>query len=312
MNDKKNLVAEHYDGSAATYHLQYERDLLSDLNSDYPANFFRLHLLLNSFIENEVKRVVEIGVGEGTPLVNLAKAGMEVAGCDISNSMVDACRANFESHKLSSKNIIFADIQDPTSYAPLLGEGKFDALLAMGVMPHVRNDEFVLRNMRTMVKDGGKVFIEFRNKLFSLFTFNRHTHDFILDDLLANVSPVLKAAVAKDLKSRLAMDLPKPKLSGPSSAPKDRDAADGVPGYDAILSKFHNPFEILEQFKAVGFKDARLLWYHYHPAMPYLEETDAALFRNEGLKLEHENSGWRGLFLCSAFVVEATKESSVD
>ena len=312
MNDKKNLVAEHYDGSAATYHLQYERDLLSDLNSDYPANFFRLHLLLNSFIENEVKRVVEIGVGEGTPLVNLAKAGMEVAGCDISNSMVDACRANFESHKLSSKNIIFADIQDPTSYAPLLGEGKFDALLAMGVMPHVRNDEFVLRNMRTMVKDGGKVFIEFRNKLFSLFTFNRHTHDFILDDLLANVSPVLKAAVAKDLKSRLAMDLPKPRLSGPSSVPKDRDAADGVPGYDAILSKFHNPFEILEQFKAVGFKDARLLWYHYHPAMPYLEETDAALFRDEGLKLEHENSGWRGLFLCSAFVVEATKESSVD
>ena len=51
------------------------------------------------------------------------------------------------------------------------------------------------------------------------------------------------------------MDLPKPKLSGPSSAPKDRDAADGVPGYDAILSKFHNPFEVLEQFRAVGFED---------------------------------------------------------
>jgi len=312
MSNRKNLVAEHYDGSAATYHLQYERDLISDLNSDYPANFFRLHLLLNSFIENDVKRVVEIGVGEGTPLVNLAKAGMEVAGCDISASMVDACCKNFENHNLSSKNIIFADIQDPTSYAPLLSEGKFDALLAMGVMPHVRNDEFVLRNMRTMVKDGGKVFIEFRNKLFSLFTFNRHTYDFILDDVLANVSPVLKDVVAKDLKNRLAMELPTEKLSGPSSAPKDREVADGIPGYDAILSKFHNPFEVLEQFRAVGFEDARLLWYHYHPAMPYLEDSNATLFRDEGLKLEHENSGWRGLFLCSAFVVEATRKSSVD
>ena len=29
-------------------------------------------------------------------------------------------------------------------------------------------------------------------------------------------------------------------------------------------------------------------------------------FRHQGIKYEHENSGWRGMFLCSAFVVEAT------
>jgi hypothetical protein len=31
------------------------------------------------------------------------------------------------------------------------------------------------------------------------------------------------------------------------------------------------------------------------------------LFREEAVRLEHETSGWRGLFLCSAFVVEAVK-----
>jgi hypothetical protein len=32
-----------------------------------------------------------------------------------------------------------------------------------------------------------------------------------------------------------------------------------------------------------------------------------ALFREEAARLEHQASGWLGLFLCSAFVVEAVK-----
>ena len=308
MTKPDNEVAKHYDASAESYHVQYERDLISSLDVEYPANFFRLHLLLNSFIENDVKRVVEIGVGEGTPLVNLAKTGMDVAGCDISTDMVAHCKRNFHKNALKSDKIIWADIQDPTSYTPLMTDGKFDALLAMGVMPHVRNDEFVLNNMKHLVKDGGKVFIEFRNKLFSLFTFNRHTYNFIMDDLLANVSPSLKNIVANDLKKRVDLNLPTERLVGGSSAPKSATVDSDAPGFDAILSKFHNPLEMKYLFGSLGFTDIRLLWYHYHPAMPHLEKEDEALFREEGLNLEHEMSGWRGLFLCSAFVVEATKK----
>jgi 2-polyprenyl-3-methyl-5-hydroxy-6-metoxy-1,4-benzoquinol methylase len=53
-------------------------------------------LLINSFIRNNVKRVVEVGVGEGTPLISLAKAGMSVSGFDISQSMVDKSKENFK------------------------------------------------------------------------------------------------------------------------------------------------------------------------------------------------------------------------
>ena len=41
----------------------------------------------------------------------------------------------------------------------LLEGGRFEGLLAMGVMPHVRNEKFVLNNMKNIVKPGGKVFI---------------------------------------------------------------------------------------------------------------------------------------------------------
>jgi 2-polyprenyl-3-methyl-5-hydroxy-6-metoxy-1,4-benzoquinol methylase len=304
---KKNSVEQHYDASAENYNLQYERDLISDLTRSYPANYFRLHLLLKSFIEKDIKRVVEVGVGEGTPLVTLANTGIEVAGFDISKKMIDKCQHNFKKNKLSDRQIIWGDIQDPITYAPLLSDGQYDALLAMGVMPHVRNDDFTLNNMKSMIKPGGHVFIEFRNKLFSLFTFNRYTFEFIMDDLLRDVSPKIKDIVGNHLKAKLEMDKPEKRLKIGSKNIDDVNKNTDVPGYDAILSKFHNPFEVLTQFDRLGFEEAKLLWYHYHPAMPYLNNKDAELFREEALKLEHETSGWRGLFLCSAFVVEAKK-----
>lgn len=307
MKNKEDLVKKHYDASAQNYHLQYEREFLSDTHREYPANYFRLHLLINSFIRNNVKRVIEVGVGEGTPLVALAKAGMDTYGFDISESMVAKSKENFNQNGLDQSRIIWGDIQDPITYSSLLKHGQFDALLAMGVTPHVRNDEFVLKNMREMIKPGGRVFIEFRNKLFSLFTFNRYTYEFILDDLLSGVNPRLKEIVSADLKKRLEMDKPTPRLSGESGAFIGGEYNEDVPGYDAILSKFHNPFEVLELFKKCGFTDSQLLWYHYHPAMPFLADNDRELFRDEALKLEHDISNWKGLFLCSAFVVEAVK-----
>ncbi len=307
MSEKKHLVQQHYDASAENYHVQYERNLISDVSHDYPANYFRLHLLLNSFLKNNVKRVIEVGVGEGTPLVNLSNAGIDVCGFDISENMVSKAKENFKKNNIDESKILWGDIQDPVTYFPLLRHGQFDALLAMGVTPHVRNDEFVIQNMRNMVKVGGKVFIEFRNKLFSLFTFNRYTYEFIMDDLLRGVSPKLKKLVEADLKKRLEMDKPSPRLTGESAHRSDEVEQHNTPGYDAILSKFHNPFEVLDLFKVSGFVDSKLLWYHYHPAMPYLDDADKELFRDEALKLEHDPSGWRGLFLCSAFVVEATK-----
>jgi 2-polyprenyl-3-methyl-5-hydroxy-6-metoxy-1,4-benzoquinol methylase len=290
-------VKKHYDAAAAEYHEQYEQEHLFT-SQVYPANYFRLQLLLNSFANKGLKRIIEVGVGEGTPLKTLGQAGLDVWGFDISKEMVKRCKQTIEEAGMNPNQIFWGDIQDSITYAHALAEGAFDGLIAMGVMPHVENDDLVLENMRTLIRPGGSVFIEFRNKLFSLFTFNRYTLDFIVNDLLKDVSQPMKAAVIKELEPRLRMDLP---------PVRDSVGSSDKPGYDKILSKFHNPFEVLKLFEKHGFKDMKLLWYHYHPAMPMLETLHPELFRQEAIRLEHEPSGWRGMFLCSAFVVEATK-----
>lgn len=296
--EPKQPVSSHYDAVASQYHEQYERDRLYDTTREYPANYFRLQQLLNAFIAKGIKRVVEVGVGEGTPLATLGKAGIDVWGFDISNAMVELSRRRMKDGGMNPEQIFWGDIQDPSSYVHSLRDGLFDGLMAMGVMPHVENDDMVLRNMSTMLRPGGSVFVEFRNKLFSLFTFNRYTVEFILDDLLRDVHPEAKALVAKDLQSRLRTDMP-PR--------RDTLAGSDAPGYDAIRSRFHNPFEIADLFTRHSFGDIKLHWYHYHPAMPYLEAQLPDLFRSEAIRLEHESSNWRGYFLASAFVVEAVK-----
>lgn len=292
-------VADFYDAAADAYSSMYESEALRDVNRGYPANFFRLQLLLNSFVDNEVKRVVEVGVGEGTPLATLAAAGMEVAGFDISSAMVERSRQRMTEIGLDPSVIIQGDIEDPTSYAGLLRDGQFDALMAMGVTPHVRNDVQTLLNMRAMLRPGGLAFVEFRNKLFSLFSFNRYTYEFVMDDLLDGVSDDVRKHVSEFLRDRLAMDQPPVQTTHPDDESKV--------GYDAILSKFHNPFEVTELFGQLGFEDIELLWYHYHPGMPLLAGKDPQAFRDAALTLEHDPKSWRGLFLCSAFVVQARK-----
>lgn len=299
-NDNKS-VSKHYDASANQYHEQYERDNLFDISKPYPANYFRLQLLLNSFINKNIKRVIEVGVGEGTPLATLGKSGIDVWGFDISSEMVNKSKQTMQKNGMNHEQIFWGDIQDPTTYAHALKDGQFDGLMAMGVMPHIENDDMVLENMATLIRPGGSVFIEFRNRLFSLMTFNRYTFDFIINDLLAGVSEELKTEIARDLELKLRMDMPPVRETIPGS---------DAPGYDAILSRFHNPFEVEELFKKHGFTDIKLLWYHYHPSMPYLQDKMPELFRKEAVRLEHEPSNWRGYFLCSAFVVEAVKGGS--
>ena len=163
-----------------------------------------------------------------------------------------------------------------------------------GVLPHVRDDRLMLETVKMCLKPGGAAFIEFRNKLFSLFTFNRLTKEFILDDLLANVPSAVKAAVEAELDQRCAIDKPAIRTARPGTEL----------GYDEIPAKFHNPFELQNFFRSCGFSDVQVHWYHYHPAPPMMEGDIGPDFRRAGMRLEHEGS-WRGMFLCSAGVIEA-------
>lgn len=288
-------VASHYDGSASTYADQYD-ELKIWTNEEYPANFFRLKMVRKILADAGVKSLYEHGVGDATPLVTIASDGIRVAGNDVSPEMVKFARANMEKHDLDPALINLLDVQDSGSLTfERERAGEFEAVMALGVIPHVSDDQAFVSSMDLFLKPGGRLILQFRNSMFSMFTFNRLTKEFIMDELLEGVPNSVRDVVEADLDQRLAVD--KPPL-------RTRPTGDG---YDEILSRFHNPFELSEIVKANGYSDIKFHWYNYHPAYPMIAgQIDPKVYRQAQMDLEDDQS-WRGMFLCSAGVIEAVK-----
>ncbi len=290
-------VASHYDGSASSYGEQYDPERLWT-NPEYPSNYFRLQLVQRLLEAARASSVYELGVGDATPLATLGATGLRVAGNDISPEMVKVARANMQSRGLDAEAISLLDVQDESAIeAERSRVGRFDAVMALGVIPHVADDAAFVSAMDGFLTPGGRLLLQFRNSMFSMFTFNRLTKEFILDELLRDVPEAIRDVVASDLDTRLAVDMP-PKRTRPTGD-----------GYDEILSRFHNPFELAEVVRAHGYSDVRFHWYNYHPAYPMISDRiDPLDFRKAQVALEHEGT-WRGMFLCSAGLIEAVKDA---
>ncbi len=288
-------VASHYDGSASTYADQYDETKIWT-NEEYPANYFRLKLVRRILADGGVKSLYEHGVGDATPLVTIAGDGIRVAGNDVSPEMVKFARANMTKHGLDPEAINLLDVQSHDSIdVEREKTGSFDAVMALGVIPHVEDDRWFVASMDKFLEPGGRLLLQFRNSMFSMFTFNRLTKEFVMDELLPDVSESVRQIVSADLDQRLAVDKP-PKRTRPTGD-----------GYDEILSKFHNPLELSEIVKSFGYKDLQFHWYNYHPAYPMLAGSiDPKVYRQAQMDLEGDTS-WRGMFLCSAGLIQAVK-----
>jgi 2-polyprenyl-3-methyl-5-hydroxy-6-metoxy-1,4-benzoquinol methylase len=293
----KAAVKAHYDGEVEVYTNMYDKAYL-ERTGEYPSNYVRLGILSNRLAQFGAKRLFEVGMGEGTPLLTWSQMGIEVAGCDLSQPMVEATRVRLDRGGAKESILFVGDAEDARTLTPALRRGGYDAIIANGVLPHIQKEPAFFENLKMLLRPGGRIFVEFRNKLFSLFTLNRYTKEFILDDLLSGVSSDVKKHVAAELDRRLATNLP------PMREHEDVDR----PSYDQILAKFHNPFELEETVARHGFKTLGFHWYHYHAAPPMLADNIGAGFRAESVRLEHEAS-WRGMFLCSAGIIEAELKS---
>ena len=261
---------------------------LADLDHGYPANHFAWRIALDSAQRRGARSLVEVGVGSGNGVAHVVDAGLTFAGVDNDEVSVEATRRALVDLGGDPADVIVADAEDSESLQRLPGAGTFDSLMALGIMPHARDREATMRNMAALVRPGGEMFVEFRNSLFSLVTFNRFTRDFIVDDLLADVPTATRERVGAFVAGRVDTD--RPPL--PSS------------GHEA---RYDNPFVIPEWLGGLGFDEVSIHPFHFHAAMPMLESNDPQAFRHESLALEEDTSGWRGLFLCSVFLARIVR-----
>ena len=153
-------VMKHYDGSAPTYHEQYDPDLLW-ANAEYPATLFRLQLVARLLKAAGARSVYELGTGEATPMIKLHRAlGIDVAGSDLSPEMVRLGKENLERHGLDAGLLSLVDAQDEAAVrAERSLRGESDAVIALGVIPHVTDDAAFVRSMSLFCRPGGTLLL---------------------------------------------------------------------------------------------------------------------------------------------------------
>ena len=252
----------------------------------YPANHFAFRHVLANRTEPGGLSLVEIGVGTGGAIPLFVGSGYSFAGIDRDTECVARSRSQLREAGQDPDRIIRADLEALVTCTELPDVGTFDVLVAMGVLPHVVSVRQSISNAASLVRPGGQVFLEFRNALFSLVTFNRYTKEFISEQLLEGTSAEVRNAVDSELNGRLNMQ---------------------VPAGAIHPEAFHVPFEIVEIAQELGLEDPRISPFHFHAGMPAIETKVAQAYRQDSVALEEDPSGWKGLFLASAFLLQAKR-----
>ncbi|WP_010304048.1 class I SAM-dependent methyltransferase [Candidatus Odyssella thessalonicensis] len=95
------------------------------------------------------KKVLEIGCGLGTMLMNWARNGAECTGVDLNPTSIEQSKKRFELHGLT------ADIRlEDANYLPF-DDNQFDYVWSWGVLHHSPNLELSIKELFRVLKPGG-------------------------------------------------------------------------------------------------------------------------------------------------------------
>jgi len=269
LSKLSTLINKGYKTFPQKYLVAYDKNF-----NEYPHMRLRFEIVMDVIKKSRIKKILDVGCGSCMPLLKLLKLGYDIKGIDLAKEMIQEGKKLLESNNLSPTLIKLGDVFSISE--------KFDCIINLGAFPTCVNDNSELRKYKKILNKGGKIFVEHRNELFSLFTFNSYTYK-----LYKKLIPDMPNDVRKFLKQKF-------KLSEPNNS---------IPYYK-LKPRLHNPLIVSKLYETNGFIVNKIHFYHYHWIPPILEENHKA-FNKKSLKLEKPDN-WKGVFMASAFVVEAT------
>jgi SAM-dependent methyltransferase len=104
------------------------------------------------------KRVLEVGCGTGTDLLQFARGGAQVTGIDLTPRSVEIARRRFEVYGLSGEFAI-GDAEDLA-----FPDESFDAVYSFGVLHHTPDTERATGEIRRVLRPGGRAIAMFYNR----------------------------------------------------------------------------------------------------------------------------------------------------
>jgi ubiquinone/menaquinone biosynthesis C-methylase UbiE len=100
------------------------------------------------------ERVLEIGVGMGTDLIQYAKNGAKVSGIDLTEDAITKTRQHFITKGLKFEHLQTADAENLP-----FKDNSFDLVYSFGVLHHTPNTDKAIEEIHRVLKPGGKAIV---------------------------------------------------------------------------------------------------------------------------------------------------------
>jgi len=286
----------------STWGSRYYKDYYENSSAYPPVHTAIIRDLLE---ENGTRTMLDAGCGPASMLRDLNLSDMQRFGFDLTPEMLAEGQRVLGEQGVPENHLWLGSVLDAHAFrrGPSAAPEYYDAAICFGVLPHVPagSDLSVLNNLVGSVRSGGMVACEARNELFSLFTLNRYSRDLFRSRLIEEPGLLASAGDSSELE-KLQKALEGLDLQFRMDLPRTRKGYENEPGYDEVLSRTHNPFELRELAVQVGLRNVEVLFYHYHALPPMLESAAPAIFRRASLAMENPRD-WRGHFMASAFIL---------
>jgi len=180
MEKKKNKIRDYE---------EFHRNTLSQVRIINRNNFtYRIILNVISRYLEPRKKILDIGCGAGTISLHLASKGHTVCGIDISSNAIKSCRESAKKLGIE-KNADFKVMNFPNK----IPNEKFNFILLIEVIEHLKNDSLALRKIYSLLSKGGIAIISTpsknapMHKLGLAKTFDRkvgHLRRYAMDELV--------------------------------------------------------------------------------------------------------------------------------
>lgn len=100
------------------------------------------------------ERVLEVGVGVGTELVQYAKYGAIVSGIDLTDEAIRMAKRNFKVRSLEYESLQTADAENLP-----FNDDSFDLVTSWGVLHHTPNTDQAIREIHRVLKPNGNAIV---------------------------------------------------------------------------------------------------------------------------------------------------------
>ena len=254
-------------------------------------NAVRLRHTLDILKKYPAGKLLDAGCGAGGTTSAVLKAGWQVEPIDYANNMVSETNEHLKEEGFDNVTARQCSVTDLN----LFGDGEFDAVICLGVMYYIEEDEKAYREFLRVLKPGGILLVSMQNELFDMFTFNRYTRRFFKRHFF----PLIDGGREEELDGKLSALMTNPE------APAKHDTGSAR---DTVFTRQDVPMAYPSKLEAVGFETVSGPYYHgIHLAPPLLEADDPKLAEESREKQFDLAQDWRGMFNAAHFLYEFRK-----